>query len=191
METPVNTNNYPSVTQILSETMSPEAQNALEQWKRNVGPDQAEKIRQESMERGRRYDKFVEAHYRGEPIPHNSLASHLNFYECHSAEQNVVSDEFKYRGRYDIIFKRNGMLILNDFKGSAKPKKKEYLNDYPLQIAAYAKALIENGTPIDYGMITMILDRDIQKFVFSMNDLDCFFQQFLIRRQQYLYTHGI
>jgi genome maintenance exonuclease 1 len=51
-----------------------------------------------------------------------------------------------YRGKPAII----------DFKQSNKPKKKEWINDYFHQLAAYALAHdIIHGTCIEYGVVLM------------------------------------
>jgi len=178
-------NNYPSITKILSSTQSKESQDALERWRLRVGLEVAEKIKEDAIERGIKYDKYVQDFYNKKEIPHKQLANHLQEYELHSLEQNVKSDIYKYKGRYDCIFIKNNILILNDFKGSTKEKQRKWLNDYPLQISAYCKALEEDNIYVNYAMITVILDDRIQKFIFNMNQMECFFKQFLIRLNKY------
>jgi ATP-dependent exoDNAse (exonuclease V) beta subunit len=90
-----------------------------------------------------------------------------------------------YKGRYDCIFAKNGILVLNDFKGASKKKSKKWLKDYPLQIAAYIKALEEVGVVINWGMITVILNDQIQTFVYDHCEIEFHFQQFLKRLKQY------
>lgn len=177
---------YPSVTRILEATKPLEDRIALEQWRERVGIEEADRISKSALERGRKYDSFVEAFYiRKEEIPHKSLAKHLSNYELHSLEQNVVSVEYGYKGRYDCIFKRNDTLILNDFKGSSKYKKREWLKDYPLQISAYINAVRESGIDIGYGMISVILDNKIQQFCFNHIEIEKHFNRFLERLNQY------
>lgn len=177
---------YPSVTKILQATVPQERQDALKKWRDSIGEKEAQEIRQKAMSRGDGYDKQVKDYYElGRPLENKALEYHLKQYKCHSLEKSVISEKHKYYGRYDIVFDVNGFLILNDFKGSSKPKKEEWLGDYVLQISAYVKALIENGVDIKYGMITVILENDVQKFVFSMQQIEYFFQKFLKRLEIY------
>jgi genome maintenance exonuclease 1 len=50
-----------------------------------------------------------------------------------------------------------------DFKQSNKPKKREYISDYFLQLAAYAQAHDNmHGTEIDQGVILMACQPKLQ-----------------------------
>lgn len=182
----MESNFYPSVTKILQATVPQERQDALKKWRDSIGEEEAQQIRQKAMSRGDGYDIQVKNFYEfGVPPQNQSLEYHLKQYKCHSLEQLTVSEKHKYYGRYDIVFDANGVLILNDFKGSSKPKKEEWLGDYILQISAYTNALIENGIDIKYSMITVILEDNIQKFVFSLQQMDYYFQKFLKRLEIY------
>jgi genome maintenance exonuclease 1 len=177
---------YPSVTKILQATVPKSTQERLEKWRQNIGELEAQQIRTSAMKRGDGYDSKVKRFYEdGVPTEHYSLDMHLKQYECFALEKSVVSNVHKYYGRYDIIFQTNGVFILNDFKGASKPKREEWLGDYPLQISAYFMALIENGQKIDYAMITVILENDIQKFVFSVQQMEYYFKLFLKRLEMY------
>jgi genome maintenance exonuclease 1 len=60
-----------------------------------------------------------------------------------------------------------------DFKQSNKPKREEWIEDYKLQLAAYALAHNEvYGTDIDQGVILMCTP-------------DCFFQRFIVNGKQF------
>ena len=177
---------YPSVTRILADTKPLEDKIFLDKWRESVGFEEAERISKSALDRGKKYDSFVESYYiQKTSIPHKALEKHLANYELHSLEQNVYSNDYKYKGKYDCIFKKNSTLILNDFKGSSKEKKKEWLKDYPLQIAAYINALRESGTDIGYGMISVILEHKVQTFIYDTLEMDYYFNQFLQRLKQY------
>lgn len=177
---------YPSVTRILQATVPQSTRERLEKWKQNIGEVEAQQIRTSAMKRGDGYDVKVKKYYEdGIDTGHHALSMHLKQYQCHSMEKGIVSKKHEYYGRYDIIFKVNEMHILNDFKGASKPKREEWLGDYPLQISAYVMALIENGQKIDYAMITVILENDVQKFVFSIQQMEYYFQLFLKRLEQF------
>jgi genome maintenance exonuclease 1 len=177
---------YPSVTQILQATVPIERLEHLQKWKEKVGNEESNKIRTESMARGDNYDSMIRNFYENQvSIPHEPLSYALKDYKCHSLEKGVISEKHKYYGRYDILFEHNNCIILNDFKGSSKPKREEWIKDYILQISAYTMALIENKQKIDYSMIMIILPNDVQKFVFSIKEMNYYFELFLKRLTKY------
>lgn len=175
----------PSVTRILAATKPQEDIDALERWRKRIGYAEAEKISKAALERGKMYDNFVEDYANGFDIPHAQLKEHLSQFEIVSREQTIYSNEYGYKGRYDCIFAKNGILILNDFKGSGKKKSREYLKDYPLQIAAYIKAIEETGAVINWGMISVILSDHIQTFVFDHCEIEKYFTEFIKRLKKY------
>jgi len=62
----------------------------------------------------------------------------------------------KYAGTTDLVGVYRGKPAIIDFKQSNKPKKKEWINDYFHQLAAYALAHdIIHGTSIEYGVVLM------------------------------------
>tara|TARA_R110000868_G_scaffold318537_1_gene579259 strand:+ start:265 stop:834 length:570 start_codon:yes stop_codon:yes gene_type:complete len=183
----IDQKSYPSVTKILSQTKPKEDAEALENWRNRIGIEEADKISKQSLDRGIMYDKFVEDYSKGIDIPHSALKSHLDNYTIVSREKEVYSNLYKYKGRYDCIFDRNGILVLNDFKGSAKKKSRYWLKDYPLQISAYIKAIEESGVCINWGMISVILPNSIQVFTFDHCEIDYYFSKFIDRLNQYNY----
>jgi genome maintenance exonuclease 1 len=61
-----------------------------------------------------------------------------------------------YAGTTDLVGTWRGQPAILDFKQSNKVKKREYITDYFLQLAAYAAAHNEtHGTTIDTGVILM------------------------------------
>jgi hypothetical protein len=180
-----NYKEYPSVTRILAATKPQKDIDALEKWKIKIGYEEAEKISKAALERGKMYDQFVEDYTNGLDIPHIKLKNYLSDYEIVSREETIYNTQYKYKGRYDCIFSKNDILILNDFKGATKKKRRDYLNDYPLQIAAYIKALEEQKVFIDWGMITIILLDDIQTFVFNQCEIEYYFNEFIKRLKKY------
>lgn len=183
----IDPNEYPSVTRILAATKPIWDIQNLEKWRQRIGYEEADRISQAALDRGHMYDKYVEDYTLGLDIPHEPLKNHLNQFQIISREQTIYNHEHKYKGRYDCIFAQNGIVILNDFKGSGKKKSRYWLKDYPLQIAAYIKAVEETGIVINWGMITIILENEIQTFVFNHCEIEEFYQQFLKRLKKYTY----
>jgi genome maintenance exonuclease 1 len=68
-----------------------------------------------------------------------------------------------YAGTTDCIGVWKGKPAIIDFKQSNKPKKKEYIGDYFIQLAAYAAAHNHmHGTDIDTGVILMAVQPKLQ-----------------------------
>jgi hypothetical protein len=183
----IDLSQYPSVTRILSATMPLKDAEVLEKWRQRIGCEEADRISKAALERGHLYDSYVEDYTKGLDIPHQKLKQHLSKYEIVSRETTIVNQEYKYKGRYDCIFAKNGIIVLNDFKGASKKKSRFWLKDYPLQISAYIKAIEETGIVINWGMITIILPDDIQVFTFDHCEINMYFNKFLKRLKQYNY----
>lgn len=161
----------PSVTTILDKTKPAEAREALANWKRAVGEKRAQEITTEAANRGTRMHSYLE-HYvlqtDMKPLPGNPFA-HASWFMAAEVILNGLChvDEFwgtevplyysgLYAGTTDLIGTWKGRPAILDFKQSNKVKKREYIEDYFLQLAAYAAAHNEmHGTTIDTGVILM------------------------------------
>jgi genome maintenance exonuclease 1 len=170
----------PSVTTILSKTKDMTHLNA---WKKKVGEEQAEKIKVEASTLGSGMHKNLERHILGESLTGSYMAQTLakviinngltNIEEVWGSEVSLYSKDL-YAGSTDLIGIHNGEPAIIDFKNSLREKKKEWIDDYRAQIAAYALAHNEMfGTDIKRGVI-MIATRDAkyQEFVFEGKEFD-------------------
>jgi hypothetical protein len=161
----------PSVTTILDKTKPAEAREALARWRKSVGEQRAQEITTEAANRGTRMHAYLE-HYvltsDMKPLPGNPFAHPSWFMAAEvilKGLQNV--DEYwgtevplyysgLYAGTTDCVGVWKGCPAILDFKQSNKVKKREYIGDYFLQLAAYAAAHNEtHGTTIDTGVILM------------------------------------
>jgi genome maintenance exonuclease 1 len=62
----------------------------------------------------------------------------------------------KYAGTTDLVCVYRDKPCIMDFKQSVKPKKRDWIDDYFHQLAAYALAHdVIHGTNIDYGVVLM------------------------------------
>jgi genome maintenance exonuclease 1 len=78
-----------------------------------------------------------------------------------------------YAGATDLVGIYQGRDSIVDFKQSNKPKKEEWIEDYKLQLAAYATAHdYVHRTNIEQGVILMVTP-------------DNFFQRFIINGSQF------
>ncbi len=161
----------PSVTTILDRTKPAEAREALANWKRAVGEKRAQEITTEAANRGTRMHAYLEQYVLTtdmKPLPSNPYAHPSWFMAaevilrglCHVDEFWGTEVPLYYSGLYagttDLIGTWKGKPAIMDFKQSNKVKKREYIGDYFLQLAAYAAAHNEmHGTTIDTGVILM------------------------------------
>jgi genome maintenance exonuclease 1 len=92
-----------------------------------------------------------------------------------------------YAGSTDLICLHNGMETIVDFKQANKPKKKEWIEDYYLQIAAYAMAHdYVHGSAIRQGVIMMCTpDLYYQEFKITDHELRTWKHKFLKRLDMY------
>jgi len=161
----------PSVTTILDKTKPKEKQEALANWRKRVGTDKAKQITTEAANRGTRMHKYLEDHINGiqlkdtvsNPFAQQSLTMaktvianglvHVN--EVWGTEVPLYFPKI-YAGTTDCVGIHNNCESILDFKQTNKPKKREWIEDYFLQLAAYAEAHNEvHGTKICKGVILM------------------------------------
>jgi hypothetical protein len=166
-----NGKKVPSVTTILDKTKSQESREALANWKKRVGEHQAQQITTEAANRGTRMHSYLETYVMMDdlkPLPSNPFA-HPSWFMAAQIILNGLNqvDEFwgvevpvyysgLYAGTTDCVGLWNGKPAIMDFKQSNKVKKREWIEDYFLQLAAYALAHDEmTGTEINQGVILM------------------------------------
>jgi genome maintenance exonuclease 1 len=98
-----------------------------------------------------------------------------------------VIDPGLYAGQTDLVCVHNGKDTIVDFKQSNRPKREEWIDDYKLQIAAYAMAHdYVHGSSIEQGVI-MVCTPDLyyQEFCVSGADLRSWKHKFLKRLDMY------
>ena len=161
----------PSVTTILDKTKPAEAREALANWKKAVGEEKARQITTEAASRGTRMHTYLENFIKGEelrstvtnPFAQQSLAmaktvidqGFPKINEVWGSEVPLYFPEL-YAGTTDCVGLHDGEESILDFKQTNKPKKLEYVQNYFLQLVAYAEAHNEiYGTNIREGHIFM------------------------------------
>jgi len=201
----------PSVTTILEATKSEETKQALENWRKRVGYKKAQEITTEAAGRGTRMHKwiedFIKEDKRGEPGSNPySQQSHLmatqiienGLSKCDEFWGTEVSLYFPeiYAGTTDLCGIHEGAEAIMDHKQSNKPKKREWIDDYFVQTAAYALAHNEvYGTKIRKGVIFMCVKPELVdglwgkpqylEFIIEGNEFDHYTQLWYKRLEQY------
>lgn len=173
----------PSVTTILAATQPEEKRLALEAWKTRVGTEQADRIKDQAAFRGTVMHHILEGWIKDEPhidltdlgqqaekmayqIWNQGLQKRLN--EFWGLEVTLYYPGL-YAGATDVVGIYDNEESIVDFKQSNKPKRREWIGDYMLQLAAYALAHNEvYGTKINKG-VNLICTKDnlFQEFIFE------------------------
>ena len=187
----------PSVTTILSRTKD---QTFLKEWKAKVGEKKAEEIKNLSSNRGTAMHKFLEKYVLGEGYDDltelgkvaKKMASKVidigltPVNEYYGSEVTLYYPGL-YAGSTDLVCSHNGKETVVDFKQSNRPKQREWVGDYFLQIAAYAMAHdYVHKSKIEQGVIMMCTpDLYYQEFVVEGAELRRYKHEFLKRLDMY------
>ena len=190
----------PSVTTILDKTKPPEKIKALMEWKNRVGHDKAQQITTEAASRGTRMHKYLEDYVKtgvisapgSNPYSHQGHKMALKVIdkglsrvnEVWGVEVSLYYPEI-YAGTTDGVGVHKFREAILDYKQSNKPKKKEWIEDYYLQLVAYALAHNKvYGTNIRKGVVLMCVKPDeIAPGKFGEPQ----YQQFVLRPSQFNY----
>ena len=176
----------PSVTTVIAQTKNQKDKESIERWKAKVGEARAEEIKNEAANRGTAMHKYLEDLIRGQ----RSMDLTTTGQEAQRMAQIIVdrglnrcSDIYGveavlyypglYAGSCDLIGNYKDKLSIIDFKQTNKPKQREWIGDYFLQMAAYGMAhdAVYN-TAIEQGVILMC-------------SKDGYFQEFVIEGKEY------
>ena len=193
----INNSRLPSVTTILGATKN---QQFLKDWKAKVGESEAERIKNLSSKRGTAMHKFLETHITGvgyddlteigqaaKPMAEKIIEVGLTPVEEYYGSEVMLHYPGLYAGSTDLVCLHNDMETIVDFKQANRPKREEWIEDYYLQIAAYAMAHDHvYGSKIRQGVI-MVCTPDLyyQEFKFQDADLRQWKHKFLKRLDMY------
>lgn len=193
----------PSVTTILDATKPQEKREALQRWRKSVGEAKAQQITTEAASRGTRMHKWLENYVRDGSIgmpgtnpfsqQSHGMANTIIFEGLGKRATEYWGVEVPlycsglYAGTTDCIAVWDGKPAILDFKQTNKPKKREWIEDYFLQLAAYALAHNEtHGTDIEQGVILMCsADFQYQEFTVEGDEFKEWTEKWLTRVQQY------
>lgn len=161
---------YPSVTTILSATRD---NSGLLRWREKVGEEEANRISEEALARGSKLHEFVENYLRDGVAPdfdgewEESWLQwwYPNMFKPVLLEAPIYSS-LGYSGTMDCLGERDGKIVLYDWKTASKPKDGRYVDEYRLQVAAYACAVEERyGVEVDHACIVIAVPgQEAQEF---------------------------
>ena len=190
----------PSVTTIISATQSEEKRQSLANWKARLGDQAADRVRDVAAMRGTAMHTFLEAYVRGtghkdltsigkeaEPMAKIIINQGLGGLDEIWGSEVVLYYPDLYAGATDVVGIYNGRESIIDFKQTNKPKQREWIEDYFVQLGAYAMA--HNyiyQTKIQSGIILMCSkDGMFQKFEVSDQEFVGYQHTFLKKVDQY------
>jgi genome maintenance exonuclease 1 len=203
----------PSVTTILSATQPEEKKQALQNWRKRVGTEKAQQITTEAANRGTRMHTYLEHYVKTGEM--KDRGSNPFGWASHAMAETVIRDGLKnvdeywgveiplyfpslYAGTTDCVGIHSGAESIIDFKQTNKPKRQDWIEDYYLQLVAYALAHNEvYGTNIRKGVVLMCVKPEVdamgnpltrpqyQEFILKPEDFDYWADQWWRRLEQY------
>jgi len=191
----------PSVTTILQATIPEEKRQKLAEWRERVGVKKADEIRDSAAARGTAMHLHLEKYIEGkgyldmtemgqvsrnmaQEIIDKGLKEQLT--EVWGSEVTLYYPDL-YAGATDVVGIYKGRESILDFKQSNKLKRREWIDDYCIQLGAYAMAHnYVHKTKIDQGVILMCTPaQEFQCFIVEGKEFVNYQHQFLKRVDQY------
>ena len=122
-------------------------------WRKKVGNEEADRITKAATSRGTDMHTLTEYYLKNQELPKVQPISDFlfkiskgtlkNINNIHALEGSLYSKELGIAGTVDCIAEYNGELAIIDFKTSAKPKPREWIDHYFVQCMAYGCMLYE------------------------------------------------
>ena len=176
----------PSVTTVLGQTQPKEKRESLDRWRQKVGLREAEKITRDAAIRGTAMHKYLEDLILGQRsldltplgVEATNMAQIIvdrGLNDCSEiyGTEAVLYYPGLYAGSCDLVAKYKDKVSIIDFKQTNKPKQREWIGDYFLQMGAYGMAHdAVYGTAIEQGVIMMC-------------SKDGYYQQFMIEGDEF------
>ena len=177
----------PSVTTVLGQTQSKDKESSLQRWRDKVGVEEARRITQEAAARGTSMHLYLEKYCLGEGYLDltdvGNQAKHMAEKIVDRGIDNRLTEIYGneatlyypglYAGSVDLVGQHDGTMAIIDFKQTNKPKQREWIGDYFLQMAAYGMAH------------DAVYDTNIEKGVILMCSKDLYYQEFVIEGEEY------
>jgi len=182
-----STERLPSVTTVLGETQEQSKRDSLQRWRERVGVEEAKKITHDAATRGTSMHMYLEKYCLGEGYldltDTGNVAKHMAECIVDRGIDNRLTEIYGneatlyypglYAGSVDLVGQHDGDIAIIDFKQTNKPKQREWIGDYFLQMAAYGMAHdAVYGTTIEKGVILMC-------------SKDLYYQEFTIEGEEY------
>lgn len=154
-------------------------------WRKKVGEEEANRITKRATSRGTDTHTLIENYLLNEELSEVQPISEMLFKlakptlnrinNIHCLETSLHSAVLGVAGSVDTVAEFDGELAVIDYKTSAKPKPREWIEDYFVQTMFYGMALYEM-TGIEIKKLVIIMtcengecvvyeERDLQKYM--------------------------
>jgi genome maintenance exonuclease 1 len=151
-------------------------------WRKRVGEDEANRITKRSTSRGTDTHTLIENYLLNEELPEVQPISEMLFKlakpslnrinNIHCLESSLYSEILGVAGSVDTIGEFDGELAVIDYKTSAKPKPREWIEGYFVQTMFYGMALYEmTGISVKKLVIIMTCE-DGECVIYEERDLE-------------------
>ena len=184
---------YPSVTTVLSADKS--KADGIRKWRERVGEEEANKVSHRATTRGTAVHLVMEDYILGQepitkPMPNIlDMASGLKRYadsyidNIRLVEGQLFSHHLRVAGTVDLVADFEGSPAIIDWKTANRPKKRNDINNYFKQEAAYAVMFEERtGIPVSKLVTLVAYPEGCQMFVEKRDD---WIDGFIELRDQY------
>jgi genome maintenance exonuclease 1 len=165
---------YTSITTLLGKTAD---KTYLDNWRKRIGHEAADDITKTAANKGTSIHNLVEHYLKDKPLPlFNSLQEKLRFLSLQKylddeisilkgSEYMLYSPKMKVAGTCDLFYISNkNELVIGDLKSSRKRKRVAWIEDYYLQVTAYAVMIAElYHIYADIGKIIMTVESTIDE----------------------------
>lgn len=178
---------YASATTILGGTQTEEKRKGLDDWRHSLGVSAATKETQRCADRGTAVHAMIEKYLNNVEDPtkgfglleqrmFNQTKTYLNqINHIRALEIPLYSNDLKIAGRVDCVAEYRSVLSIVDFKTSNNIKNDKMVEDYKLQVTAYAlmyeelfDVWIDNFIiimAVEKGMIPMVFEGNIESHI--------------------------
>jgi hypothetical protein len=187
---------YPSVTTVLGADPSKKA--GIQKWRDRVGEEEANKVSHVASQRGTAVHQIMEDWILDQdpitkPMPiHLATAGKLKKWaeiyvgDVKLVEGQMFSHHLRTAGTVDLVAEWDGKMAIIDWKTSKWPKKREYINNYFMQEAAYAVMFEERtGIPVDRLVTAIAYDEPNSGCQLFVEKRDDWIDGFLELREMY------
>jgi CRISPR/Cas system-associated exonuclease Cas4 (RecB family) len=151
-------------------------------WRKRVGEEEANRITKRATSRGTDTHTLIESYLLNEELSEVQPISEMLFKlakptlnrinNIHCLESSLYSEILGVAGSVDTIGEFDGELAVIDYKTSAKPKPREWIDGYFVQTMFYGMALYEmTGISIKKLVIIMTCE-DGECVVYEERDLE-------------------
>lgn len=194
----INGVSMPSVTTVLSVR----SKKSIQEWRKKVGEDEANKISSAASFRGTQVHQMCENYLNNSdspytehmksPMPQSKLMfdgmkSELNrINNVRLLEKKMWSNKIELAGTVDCVGEYDGVLSIIDFKTSSKPKKREWISNYFAQGTAYSIMYNEmyGEVPRQVVIIITVANGEQQTFISKPQD----YYDYLIESKEMYYN---